>query len=89
MQHLCLSSIAMIIFVLLYDFIKHKTNHKSFDYIAESNRIIILFICIIPVLWSVITFNHFYNHIIYTYRNIMLLYTYILLLFFTKEKRKL
>lgn len=88
MQHFILASIVTIVFVLFYDFLKqfHRTKKAKNYIIFANNQLIILFICLIPIFWSLITFNHFYNHIIYTFRNFTTVFIYIFLIFFEKEK---
>ena len=92
-KHLSLAFSVTIIFVFIYDYIIHKkskikktlsTSHHS--YITQNNKMVILFICLVPIAWSLVTFNHFYNHVIFTYRDLMMLYLFVLLSFFEKEK---
>jgi len=84
-KHLCFSFAFCIVMILIIDIlIKNKIilarNNKTF----LENKMIILFVCIIPILWCFVSFNHFINHSMLSYKNFMLILAYLLLIFFEK-----
>lgn len=80
-------TILLILFVLFYDsFKKHFCKNKKTNYLHIDNLSQVLLICLIPVAWCLVTSNHVLNHIFFTFRNLVTLYMFILLLFFRKQK---
>ena len=94
LQHISFILVVSIISILVYDFVlsrkkenKNKSKNKDkMQFVSLDNKPILTFICLIPMLWFFVIFNHSYNHIIFTYRNFMTIIILFLLRFFDKEK---
>ncbi len=86
-KHISFSSILTITVVMILDtlFQKKKIIVSSDKKAIIENKPIVLFTCLIPVMCCIVTFNHFMNHTMFSYRNIILIVTFILLLFFKKR----
>ena len=89
-DHILLSIAIMIYFFVFYIFThpfsqnaKAQTNKQD---TLINNRFILLLICAIPLLFSMITFNHFCVHSFITYRNFEMIYMFLLLLLFEEKK---
>jgi len=77
-----------IVFILINDTInKHFKNKISFKYL-EINKSSIVFVCCIPLFWSLITINHFSEHTFFAYRNLVLMLTLILMFYFKSQSSK-
>ena len=77
-----------IIIAFILEFIyrkKHKRNNVAPFNI--NNKLVLAFVCTIPIFWSIITKNHFYYHIYFTYKNLIGLSILFFLLFIEAEER--
>ena len=76
--------------IILFIIIKDSLNNKLSDDLSFNNKHVLTFISLIPIAWSIITFQHFIRHSIFTFRQylVVAIYFTILLVDILKPKIK-
>ncbi len=82
-KHLSFTSVLSIVLVFILDILLKKkviiiSKGKTFC----DNKPIVLFVCLVPIFWCFVTFNHFINHSMLSYKNFMFIFVLVFLLFF-------
>ncbi len=78
-------SAALFIFILA-TFVINKKAYSTKNLL--NNKETIAFICLIPIMWDIVTFNHFVNHSYFTYRDFTTLFIGFWLFYFDYMLKK-